>query len=96
MKSSGAGHSGDSDSQAPVQVQKLEAKWQEREEERLRRRQLAAEVSDPAENAHVFWQVSPMLHGSVSTESPTGHGQRVLCRSGSEAKPAWPEVRAQN
>ena len=37
---------------------KLEAKWQEREAEKTRRRENAAEASDPAENAHVFWQVS--------------------------------------
>jgi len=43
----------------PEQLAKLEAKWQEREADKLRRRELAAEVSDPAESAHVFWQVSP-------------------------------------
>ena len=41
----------------PDPVAKLEAKWQEREAEKLRRREAAAAVSDPAENAHVFWQV---------------------------------------
>jgi hypothetical protein len=41
---------------------KLEAKWQEREAEKTRRRENAAEASDPAENAHVFWQVSVRAH----------------------------------
>ena len=41
----------------PGPVAKLEAKWQEREAEKMRRREAAALVSDPAENAHVFWQV---------------------------------------
>ena len=41
----------------PDPVAKLEAKWQEREAEKLRRREAAAAVSDPAENAHAFWQV---------------------------------------
>ena len=43
-------------------VAKLEAKWQEREAEKMRRREAAALVSDPAENAHVFWQVRMMMH----------------------------------
>jgi len=32
---------------------------QEREAEKVRRREQAATVTDPAENAHVFWQVIP-------------------------------------
>ncbi len=47
----------------PEQLAKLEAKWQEREADKLRRRELAAEVSDPAESAHVFWQVRCLGEG---------------------------------
>ena len=53
---------------------KLEAKWQEREAEKTRRRKNAAEASDPAENAHVFWQVSAST-SRAKTRAPPAAGR---------------------
>ena len=40
----------------PDTISKIEAKWQERDAEKQRRRAAAAAVSDPAENQNAFWQ----------------------------------------
>lgn len=60
---------------------KLEAKWQEREAEKTRRRENAAEASDPAENAHVFWQVRerlPVGQGSKRARSAQRGGRHAV------------------
>ena len=61
---------------------KLEAKWQEREAEKTRRRENAAEASDPAENAHVFWQVS------VSASRAKTRARRAMRDGSSGLRPA--------